>query len=69
MVTKQQILAARTHVDETQQAFGERFGVDQSTIARWEENGPPSKGAAKLALAREIPAIMMLPKKNTEAAQ
>lgn len=51
------IRKARELTKETQAVFGQRFGVDQSTVARWETKGPP-RGAARMALAREVEAIM-----------
>jgi DNA-binding transcriptional regulator YiaG len=53
----QLIRKARELTGESQTAFGHRFGVDQSTIARWETNGPP-RGAARLALSREVESIL-----------
>ncbi|HEX7881677.1 MAG TPA: helix-turn-helix transcriptional regulator [Afipia sp.] len=54
----QLIRKAREVAGESQAAFGARFGVDQSTIHRWETDGPPVRGPAKMALAREIEGIM-----------
>ncbi|MBW7966774.1 helix-turn-helix transcriptional regulator [Bradyrhizobium sp. BR 10261] len=51
------IRLARERVGESQAAFGERFGVDQSTVHRWETNGPPTRGPARKAIEREISAI------------
>lgn len=51
------IREAREKVGESQAAFGARFGVDQSTIHRWETDGPPSRGPARKAIEREIEAI------------
>jgi DNA-binding transcriptional regulator YiaG len=45
---------AREKVGESQAAFGERFGVDQSTVHRWETQGPPQRGPARKAIEREI---------------
>lgn len=43
----------RTEVlKESQTAFAERFGVDQSTVARWESEGLPSRGTAKKAVEK-----------------
>ena len=54
MVSANDIRSTRTKLQESQAAFGARFGVDQSTIARWEENGPPQRGPAKLAVEQII---------------
>ena len=48
------IRRARDRVGESQTAFGARFGVDQTTIHRWETKGPPSRGSARKAIEREI---------------
>jgi transcriptional regulator with XRE-family HTH domain len=50
MLTGEQIRAARAALGESQSAFAERFGVDQSTIHRWETDGPPGRGAARKAI-------------------
>jgi DNA-binding transcriptional regulator YiaG len=50
MVTAKQIRDARERLKESQIEFGRRFGVDQSTIHRWETNGPPKRGSAKLMI-------------------
>lgn len=39
---------------ESQTAFAERFGVDQSTVHRWETEGLPKRGAARHAVQRLI---------------
>lgn len=39
---------------ESQTAFAERFGVDQSTVARWEIEGLPSRGTAKKAVEKFV---------------
>lgn len=50
----QLIREAREKVRESQAAFGQRFGVDQSTVHRWETQGPPKHGPARKALEREL---------------
>jgi hypothetical protein len=54
----QLIRKARELVGESQAAFGARFGVDQSTAHRWETEGPPSRGPGRMALQREVEAIL-----------
>lgn len=49
-ITAETIKSARTRLDESQEAFAKRFRVDQSTLHRWETEGPPSRGAARLAI-------------------
>lgn len=51
------IRSAREAVGESQSTFGQRFGVDQSTVHRWETNGPPTRGSARKAIEREISLI------------
>lgn len=50
MMDAAQIKAARERVSESQEDFAKRFGVDQTTISRWEISGPPREGAAKKLL-------------------
>lgn len=52
MVSAEQIRDARKRAGESQTAFGKRFGVDQSTIHRWETEGPPDRGSAKVLIER-----------------
>ncbi|MCP1832789.1 MULTISPECIES: DNA-binding transcriptional regulator [Bradyrhizobium] len=54
----QLIRKARELTGESQAVFGARFGVDQSTVHRWEIGGPPSRGAAKIMVTREVEAIL-----------
>ncbi|WP_316172452.1 helix-turn-helix domain-containing protein [Bradyrhizobium sp. SZCCHNRI2049] len=51
------IREARERIGESQAAFAERFGVDQSTVHRWETNGPPARGPARRLIERELQAI------------
>jgi transcriptional regulator with XRE-family HTH domain len=37
----------RLALNESQEVFGERFAVHQSTIARWESDGPKSSWSRK----------------------
>lgn len=52
MLDAETIRAARTSTGESQEAFGRRFGVNQSTVHRWETDGPPQRGPGKLAIER-----------------
>lgn len=50
MPTSDEIKAARFQLGESQAAFGLRFGIDQSTVHRWETNGLPERGTARVAV-------------------
>lgn len=60
-ITGDTIRAAREGLQETQAAFAERFGVNQSTVDRWESKGPPVKGAAGKAIERVLADVGALP--------
>jgi DNA-binding transcriptional regulator YiaG len=61
-----QIKEMRTQLGESQVVFGARFGVDQSTVHRWETETPPKRGPALLAL-RSLHSELF--KKAEEAAE
>lgn len=46
------IETARKGLNETQAEFGRRFGVDQSTIHRWETQGVTDRGVTAMAVER-----------------
>lgn len=48
MPTPEEIKSARVVLGETQTVFAARFGVDQSTVHRWETEGVPNNGTARL---------------------
>jgi DNA-binding transcriptional regulator YiaG len=50
MSTAEEIKAARNRLKESQAAFASRFGVDQATIHRWETEGLPKRGTARMAV-------------------
>lgn len=54
MVTSEDIRRARADLEESQADFGKRFGVDQSTIHRWETEGPPERGTAKIVIEQVL---------------
>lgn len=54
MITGEEVKAARKRLGENQAQFAARFGVDQSTLHRWENKGVPEHGAAKLAVERVL---------------
>jgi DNA-binding transcriptional regulator YiaG len=49
-ITPKMVKDARVRLGETQAAFAERFGVNQTTVHRWETDGPPEIGAAGKAI-------------------
>jgi DNA-binding transcriptional regulator YiaG len=57
MVTSQRIKNARNKLGESQETFAARFGVDQSTVHRWETIGVPDRGTAAHALERVLTEI------------
>ena len=52
MVTSDDLKRTREALGENQEAFGRHFGVDQSTIHRWEKGGIPTRGATAVAVDR-----------------
>lgn len=61
MVTPEQIKAVRKNrLKETQDAFGARFGVDQTTVHRWETDGLPATGAARMAVETFLASLPIL---------
>lgn len=48
------IRKTRLALGESQAAFAKRFRVDQSTVHRWETEGPPERGAAAFAIERVL---------------
>lgn len=59
--------AARERLGESQAQFGERFGVDQSTIHRWETDGISDRGTTKLAVERVLADISSPPQSPTDS--
>lgn len=56
-ITPEMVKAAREKLGETQAQFAERFGVYQTTVHRWETDGPPGRGAAGKAIRRVLEEI------------
>lgn len=52
MATSDDIKTVRQRRGESQEAFAEHFGVDQSTVHRWETLGPPARGVAAVGIDR-----------------
>lgn len=54
-VTAKQVKDVRTErLKESQEAFAARFFVDQGTVSRWENKGPPQTGPVVIALRQLI---------------
>jgi DNA-binding transcriptional regulator YiaG len=53
---RDEVRRVREALGESQAVFGQRFGVDQSTVARWETKGLPERGAARTVVERFIEA-------------
>jgi DNA-binding transcriptional regulator YiaG len=49
-MTGREIKKIREDREETQAAFGLHFGVDQSTVHRWEKDGITDRGVTRLAI-------------------
>lgn len=54
MPTGADIKQTREFLGESQAQFGARFGVDQSTVHRWEAAGAPRRGPARVAIERML---------------
>ncbi len=52
--------AIRKSLGETQDTFAKRFGVNQSTLQRWEVEGLPEHGTARLAVERVVADLQQL---------
>lgn len=52
MLTKDDIIALRGDLNESQQKFASRFGLTQTAVSRWETEGPPQKGLVAKALEK-----------------
>lgn len=59
MVTPDEIKHARIGLGETQKEFAARFGVNQSTVQRWETLGLPSSGIARNTVEKFMAEIGM----------
>jgi DNA-binding transcriptional regulator YiaG len=57
MPTSEQIKTARERLGETQAQFGARFGVDQSTVHRWETKGLPDYGPTRMVVERLLSSL------------
>jgi DNA-binding transcriptional regulator YiaG len=66
MVTAEKVRAARSNLGETQAKFGSRFGVDQSTVHRWETTGVSDRGTARVLMQRFLEEIGAEPREAAE---
>jgi DNA-binding transcriptional regulator YiaG len=64
MLTKDDLKAARDLLKESQAAFALRFGVHQATITRWENDGLPKRGPARIVIEQVLGSL-----RQTEAAE
>ena len=48
---------ARKRLGESQEEFATRFGVNQSTVNRWENGGVPEHGPARIAVEHVLAGI------------
>lgn len=61
MIAADDIKSARAKLNESQSAFGERFGVDQSTVHRWETAGPPKQKLVQDGIRRVLDSVVPAP--------
>ena len=54
MVTGHDIQSARKKLRESQAQFGARLGVNQSTVHRWETEGPPGDAFTQRAISAAL---------------
>lgn len=54
MATSDDIKRVRLARKESQEAFAVHFGVDQSTVHRWETVGVPARGPAAIGIQRTL---------------
>jgi DNA-binding transcriptional regulator YiaG len=59
-MTKDDLKAARSLLKESQAAFALRFGVHQVTIARWENDGPPERGPARIVIEQFLGSLRQI---------
>ncbi len=65
MTTGKIIRAERLALGESQIKFARRFGIDQTTLSKWETRGPPTRGPG-LKLVERV--LAELAHKSTESA-
>jgi DNA-binding transcriptional regulator YiaG len=56
-ITAAGLRALRKRRRESQTVFGEHFRADQSTIHRWETDGPPRSGPLSLLVELVVPGL------------
>ena len=57
MATAEQIRSARDALKQSQAEFAAHFGVDQTTVHRWETKGPPNRGPGAKLIDRVLAEI------------
>lgn len=68
MTISNDIKRVREERKESQEAFAGHFGVDQTTIHRWETGGVPSRGPAAALIERVLADLGHTKVGPTEAA-
>lgn len=68
MVTSADIKTTRDALKEDQAEFAVHFGVNQSTIHRWETKGPPTRGLTITAIERVMADLKVKAAKRARAA-
>ncbi len=53
----QALRSARLRIGETQEQFCIRFGVDQTTLSKWETSGLPRTGPGRMLIERVLKEI------------
>lgn len=64
ILTAEQVKALRNLLGESQKQFADRFGVNQSTVNRWEAKGIP-RGTARVAVGGLLENLRKESKKET----
>lgn len=65
-----EINSQRLRIGETQAEFAKHFGVNQSTIHRWETEGIPRTGRTRILIDLMLPKIRrMKPRIDSVAAE
>lgn len=58
MITREDLIAARTQLELSQNAFAGKLGVDQSTVWSWEKHGLPKNRMILDSIERRVAALL-----------